>query len=732
MRSHRLLTMGLALTALVLPVLGVFGLGHASAKPDRGSEIYYVDDDSTAVDPEGLSWSDAFSDLQDALDVPPEPGDEIRVAGGTYTPTDRTNPSDSRTVTFALISGVELRGGYRGLAGGGDPNEQDIDTYESILTGEIGASGDSDNAYHVVIASDCNDATVFDGFTVTKGHRDNSHRTGAGMLMSGGAPVLTNCTFTDNVADSGAGIYMHDCNSPSVTDCVFTWNRAKTTSLDQGSGLGGALAVVRSKPTVDGCMFAANGANWGGAIYADDWDSSAEPDEVPATDPLITDCVFIGNLSSTDTPTGSGVAAFNSNLRMAGCVLSGNWGASLEIFGDRFWGAGDPNTLVPTATLDAYVANCVVAGNKGGGVYMQKNHTVQTTMVNCLIVGNELADREGAGFRLAGHPDSLDSNGYPAVSATIVNCTFADNHAGVSQGGGVYLYDDDESDPNDPNLAFYNCIFWANVAGATAEEEDQIAATGGIGLTVEYSDIQDCNSLCPGTGNISDNPGFFVSESGTWTADGDYDSETYQVTFTDTGATWDTGELAGRLLNPETTLNNELYVIVSNTSTTVTVWADFDTICPGYNPPSATNFPDDCGDPNSWVDSGDTYLVYDYRLLSDCSPACKDAGDDSALPNDLLDLDNDSNTGESVPIDLDGDTRIADGDVDMGAYEYDGSPTCWGDLNLDGSVGLADLAILQGNYGETTGMGYFDGDMNCDGDVDLDDLAEFLGEYGGC
>ena len=63
----------------------------------------------------------------------------------------------------------------------------------------------------------------------------------------------------------------------------------------------------------------------------------------------------------------------------------------------------------------------------------------------------------------------------------------------------------------------------------------------------------------------------------------------------------------------------------------------------------------------------------------------------------------------------------------MGCYEY-GSP-CPGDLNLDGVVGLVDLAELLGNY-STTGAVYQEGDLDFDGDVDLSDLSALLAVYG--
>ena len=58
----------------------------------------------------------------------------------------------------------------------------------------------------------------------------------------------------------------------------------------------------------------------------------------------------------------------------------------------------------------------------------------------------------------------------------------------------------------------------------------------------------------------------------------------------------------------------------------------------------------------------------DLRLLSD-SP-CVDTGDTAALPPDITDLDGDGDTAESIPFDLDGNDRVWNGIVDIGAYEY--------------------------------------------------------------
>ena len=55
---------------------------------------------------------------------------------------------------------------------------------------------------------------------------------------------------------------------------------------------------------------------------------------------------------------------------------------------------------------------------------------------------------------------------------------------------------------------------------------------------------------------------------------------------------------------------------------------------------------------------------------------------------------------------------------------------CFGDLDGDNDVDLADLAQLLAHYGMTSGAAYEDGDLDGDGDVDLADLAALLAVYG--
>jgi hypothetical protein len=54
---------------------------------------------------------------------------------------------------------------------------------------------------------------------------------------------------------------------------------------------------------------------------------------------------------------------------------------------------------------------------------------------------------------------------------------------------------------------------------------------------------------------------------------------------------------------------------------------------------------------------------------------------------------------------------------------------CWGDLDGDEDIDLADLAGLLASYGSAD-TSYYDGDLDGDGDVDLSDLTALLALYG--
>jgi hypothetical protein len=124
--------------------------------------------------------------------------------------------------------------------------------------------------------------------------------------------------------------------------------------------------------------------------------------------------------------------------------------------------------------------------------------------------------------------------------------------------------------------------------------------------------------------------------------------------------------------------------------------------------------------------------------LSAGSP-CIDAGCNWGVPSDFADLDDDDDTTEITPLDLDKEGRFFDDPdtpdtgcgcpavVDMGVYEFGdtGPLPCPGDLDCDRTVGHSDLGILLGAWEWSD-----EGDLDCDGDTDHSDLGILLAHWG--
>ncbi len=115
----------------------------------------------------GVSWENAYSELQIALDRARK-GDSILLAQGIYYPAPFNG---KRETSFLIGEHIILIGGYK--KGG---SERNTGLYTTILSGDIQrddqlTAGNSlmnieNNSYHVIVCED-GDGVVIDGITIT-------------------------------------------------------------------------------------------------------------------------------------------------------------------------------------------------------------------------------------------------------------------------------------------------------------------------------------------------------------------------------------------------------------------------------------------------------------------------------------------------------------------------------------------------------------------------------------
>lgn len=333
-------------------IVAVFMLIPNKANCLYGS--YYVKATATGTG-DGSSWTNAFTDLQHAIDVA-QPGDIICVAAGTYLPTFRHDGDSLRHSTFYIDSDITLLGGFSGEPGTeGSMEGRDPVVHATILSGDLGLSGDtSDNAFHVVFIDHVSDTMHLDGFIITDGNNFGAEgfgTYGAGIFLDAEAgrcsPVIANCVIRDNHADQGGAGIMIYAGSTGVSFATFS-----------------------------NCKILRNVAGGGGGIQG-------LVDGEGILNPAIVNCYLQGNVART--AQGSAISLIvhsaTSVVQMINTVVTGNHATTSSAF-DIF--------LTGTGLAQPNIINSVFAGNNNGSLRVSSIGTVNSliTVRNSIFWGN--------------------------------------------------------------------------------------------------------------------------------------------------------------------------------------------------------------------------------------------------------------------------------------------------------------------------------------------------------
>ncbi len=205
--------------------------------------VYVKEDGNNSFS--GRSWAQALQTVQAGLNLASDLGGcAVWVEQGTYKPTNGTN----REISFQLVSGVDLYGGFAGTETMLYQRNHRVNV--TTLSGDIGTSSTDDNSYHVVRGAD--NARI-DGFTITQGNADGeSPDNHGGGMYTVGSSTVSNCTFSENSADSGGGMYIESA-SPIIANTIFESNSA--------TGGGGVFNGGDTSTTLINCAFIYNSVN---------------------------------------------------------------------------------------------------------------------------------------------------------------------------------------------------------------------------------------------------------------------------------------------------------------------------------------------------------------------------------------------------------------------------------------------------------------------------------------
>ncbi len=349
-----------------------------------GGYTIYVDKDVN--DPNGsnsgTNWQDAFSELQTALNCPPESFSSVWVAQGTYKPVYDTEEGYEGE-SFELLNNLALLGHFAGNETSQNQRNFADANNETILEGQIGETYQRVN--NIVTAENI-DGSLIDGFTIKSALQK-------GLYINDSNLAILNCEFWYNwsdgiycensseldiynclFSDNGIGLYVKDNDSNTiVSNCIFDDNDIEIDPSEYG------VLIENSSVELNHCLIKNHSS---GGIYTSFDNSNSNL--------TVKDC----NIELTYWNDSYGIYAKNCNLLVERCRIHHNAGDGLNIFSNYqatiinnwIYSNADSGIYMWNTQSSYLIRNNTIYGNTSNGI--ERGVGSYPQILNCIIWDN--------------------------------------------------------------------------------------------------------------------------------------------------------------------------------------------------------------------------------------------------------------------------------------------------------------------------------------------------------